>query len=100
MDQARWLIVLSVVVVMSTVLSLLHHFSEKSPKTIVNIDNPAKISTQKSSEPYLDSKVPGVARPIRKIRYSKPPSHVFSVETRTEFTKENELIKDKGKIIK
>ncbi|MEW6713278.1 MAG: hypothetical protein AB1403_25885, partial [Candidatus Riflebacteria bacterium] len=85
---------------MSSILSLLHHFSEKNPKTIVPIENPAKISTQKSSVPHLDSKVPGVARPIQKIRYSKPPSHAFSVETRTEFTKENELIKDKGKIIK
>ncbi|MFZ5950167.1 MAG: hypothetical protein ACOYXC_05660 [Candidatus Rifleibacteriota bacterium] len=100
MDQARWLIILSVVVVMSTILALLHRFSDKGPQIVAPIESPAEFFPKKNSEPALDSKLPAVSRPIQKIRYSKPPSHSFSVETRAEFTKEGELIKDKGKIIK
>lgn len=96
MDQARWLVVFSVVVMMIVSLSLLHRFSQVEKVEV------APATPGKTAAASWQSQSQSSSRPVAnsgKIRYSKPPAHVFSVENSAKFAEEQEQMKDKGKII-
>lgn len=94
MDQARWLVVLSVIIVMLTVLTFLSKQAEY-PSTvnqteIVQSQQKHK-KTEQTTRPYTASR-----RKIRQpsasnIKYSTPPKHVFAIDT-DGLKKDNEKI--------
>lgn len=99
MDQARWLVVFSVAVAMITTLTLLHRYS--TPDDADAVVNPG---VQSEEIPAWQNDASGSENsdtPIRpeKIKYSKPPGHVFSVENPSKFHQEEEEMKDKGDIL-
>jgi hypothetical protein len=97
MDQARWLVVFSVVVVMITVLSLLHRYSRPTNDIVDNVDVRVDQSrtalSQQNTEPSTQVGKQG------RFKYSTPPKHVFSMEKSSTFVEENKEFKDKGQIL-
>ena len=84
MDQARWFVVLSVVVVMLTVLTLLSRHSQ--PSTPASQTQTVKSEAQTSQPQQTERAYTASKRKIRQpsassIKYSTPPKHVFAIDT-------------------
>ncbi|MDD3147098.1 MAG: hypothetical protein PHD82_07335 [Candidatus Riflebacteria bacterium] len=97
MDQARWLIVLSVIICMTASLALLQRFAGQP-------DIPAgssEVFSQELVETPVASVLPevaaGTAAPVT-IRYPEPPAHIFSVPGHADAQNESAAFRDQGKI--
>lgn len=97
MDQARWLVVFSVVVVMIATLSLLHRYSRANDSAIANTDTIITQNLTGSSHQATRSSTQ--VNKQGRFKYSTPPRHVFSIENGSTFTEESKEFKDKGQIL-
>lgn len=98
MDQARWLVVFSVVVVMIATLSLLHRYSRSNDSAIANTEASGTQNRSESSQQVVHTSEQKFNRQGR-FKYSAPPRHVFSIENSSTFVEENKEFKDKGQIL-
>lgn len=98
MDQARWIVIFSVVVCMVATLTLLQRYA---PKSMAVIEKPevADVAQMPVARPVDKSISSGKTINYGQIRYPEPPVHVFSVGNAAETAKEAELMSDDGKII-
>lgn len=98
MDQARWMIVFSVVICMVLTLAMLQRFVpapaevEQQQETVV--ENVERVVTPAAAEDQ-----PRMSVNYGEIRYPEPPAHVFSIGDSAESAKEAEMIVDDGKIL-
>ncbi|GAB4270121.1 MAG: hypothetical protein Kow0029_06680 [Candidatus Rifleibacteriota bacterium] len=102
MDQARWIVVLSVVFCMMATLTILTKLFPKQPVLDSNDElNVETLPLYSRNEVRKNStkKQKGNWKPPEKIKYSKPPSHVFEVESGEAFAAENKEFEDRGKIV-
>lgn len=101
MDQARWLILLSVFLSMTVTLALLQKFSRHAPQTVEisasNLNGRSETS-QKADQGSPMRKDTGVRR-YREVKFSKPAAHTISVEGQSEFAGFEKLLQNEGKII-
>lgn len=103
MDQARWIVVFSVIFLMMTVLTILHRFSVVETINRTPIEKSEVLEKTTKGEKVSSSikheagawKSPAASS----IKYSKPPAHVFAVEENVSFIKEEEVKEDKGRIL-
>ncbi|MDN5280044.1 MAG: hypothetical protein PWR01_4009 [Clostridiales bacterium] len=100
MDQARWIVVFSVIVFMIATLTLLHKFSKPSVEPLAK---PAE-QNESVSLPVVSDQPEKVAQPSvmakpTSIKFSRPPAHVFAVENNEAFARENRESSTRGKII-
>lgn len=98
MDQARWIVIFSVLVCMVATLTLLQRFA---PKSSALIDKPESVAdSQLPVTKSADNNViAGKSINYGQIKYSEPPAHVFSVGNAAETAKEAEMMSDDGKIL-
>ena len=98
MDQARWLVILSVIICMTVSLAFLQRIAAK-PAVIV--ESPAADVESKRITAKIPDKVTAAEGAVNygQIRFPAPPGHLFSVNSAAEITRENELTRDSGKII-
>lgn len=98
MDQARWMIVLSVVVCMSLTLGLLKFFAGTAPVEIVQDELPAASSAELPPTLVIEKGTSG-SQSLREIRFPEPPAHIFSVAGQSEINRETEDFANEGKIL-
>lgn len=97
MDQARWLIVFSVVVCMTVTLALLQRYASQpqSAEVPLEVSAPEIIATpieRRQIETFKNSITPS------SIKYPKPPAHIFSLAAPADAAKEEVAFRDQGKI--
>lgn len=102
MDTSRWLVVLSVIFCMTTVLTTLNRSAnnknishlEKNNEVIeqndINQDKEIQIIFKKSATQKYKPKA---------IRFTKPPKHLFEMDTNQDAQNEQKEIKTKGLIL-
>lgn len=98
MDQARWLIVLSVVVCMSLTLGLLQYFAGSEPVEEIS----EAISDAPAEEVLPALRVaaePAAPVSLAEIRYPEPPAHIFSSVSQAEHDHESNSFANEGKIL-
>ncbi len=97
MDQARWLIVVSVVICMTASLALLQRFAGQPPAEAgqPEVSAPEIVVT---SEVYKPEAIAEDADTRSIINYPKPPAHIFSVSDQAESRQEDESFRDQGRI--
>ena len=104
MDNARWIVVLSVIFSMMTVLTLLNRYTARlRPTTAVageekaaNIRHVAAVSKPAVVERSSRREIPRFG----KISFTKPAAHTLMVDQPRDFEKMSESIKVEGNIIK
>ncbi len=98
MDQARWMIVLSVVFCMSLTLGLLKFFSGTAPVEIVQEEQTIGSNAELPAALVIEK---GTAEPqqLREIRFPEPPAHIFAVAGQAENNRESEAFANEGKIL-
>jgi hypothetical protein len=101
MDQARWIIVFSVVVCMIATLTILGRIYQPE---IIYIDGETGEMVQKHTSKTEDqsfSYEPKAwkTRKNKNIKYSKPPKQVFAVESPRAFQEEGRRFLEDGKIV-
>lgn len=99
MDQARWLVVISVIFFMFATLTLLSRLNQPSNKERL-MDVVATETLQKDSA-GLTSLVRSKGRRFGKgeITYSKPPEHVFAVDSESDIARNEKNMRTSGKIL-
>lgn len=100
MDQARWLVVFSVIICMMaalTILSRIHSYSRPvAQNEVVNAPPPVVAVSPERTE---TKKVGPARKRYGQIKFSKPPAHTFAVESAADFGRSETLNVDAGKII-
>ena len=100
MDQARWMVVCSVVICMIAALTLLQRYAvETAAPTAPLVALPEVVEKAVMAAPDNSGSEAAISNGYSQIRFSKPPSHVFSVGDTSEITKESESIKTSGRIL-
>jgi len=101
MDQARWLVILSVLLSMTVTLTLLQKFNRPAAKTrevsesaIRNTPGISGIG-QKSASSRENT---GVKR-YREVTFSQPAIHTVAVDGQSEFARFDELLQREGKVM-
>ncbi len=98
MDQARWLIVFSVVVCMSLTLGALKYFygtvpvlaaAESLPEEPTETSRPSIAVEIRAAEPSR----------LKEIRFPEPPAHIFSAVSQAENDRESQAFANEGKIL-
>ncbi len=98
MDQARWLIVFSVLVCMSLTLGVLKYFYGTMPaepsaaglsQEPVTTFRPSIVVETRATEPSQ----------LKEIRFPEPPAHIFSAVSHAENERESEAFAREGKIL-
>lgn len=100
MNQARWLVVFSVIICMIGTLTILSRISSSSKPMVQNeavkeespeiVVGPDKAETRK---------IGPARKKYGQIKFSKPPAHTFAVESAADFSRSEALNSDAGKII-
>ncbi len=101
MDQARWLIVFSVVICMIATLTILGRIYKPE---VIYIDSESGEVAQKTvneveAQDFSYEPKAWKTRKNKNIKYSPPPKQVFAVESPTAFQDESRRISEDGKII-
>jgi hypothetical protein len=99
MDQARWLVVFSVVLSMIVTLTLLHRYAGARQTEQITGLQPVNQVVKEVPGPVALKADKTKWRPPAKIEYSEPPPHTFVLETPQDFSLENEEKKSKGRIL-
>lgn len=98
MDQARWMIVFSVVVCMSLALGTLKYFYGTAPVEPVaegNYEEP----TQTFRPPVaVETRVSEPSK-LKEIRFPEPPAHIFSGVSQVENDRESQAFANDGKVL-
>ena len=98
MDQARWLIVLSVVVCMIAVLAFLHRNSRQPEKVA-----PVSVGSSSSTgSPFVSKYKPPTksgSSGFQSVKFSRPAPHTFAVDSSASFSAEETEMKDRGRIL-
>ncbi len=104
MDNARWIVVLSVILSMMVTLTLLKRYAGgprlETPTTVENVaqTESARPAEQNRSVISLPSRreIPRFGQ----VSFPKPAVHTFSVDQPRDFDKMNESIKNEGALIR
>ncbi len=101
MDQARWIVVASVVFFMVATLTILNKFSVpadfKEQKAVKEPVKQAPAQVKKLAKKTKN--LPTTWKEPTSVKFSRPPSHVFSIENPGAFKKESKEFSNKGKIL-
>jgi len=104
MDNARWLVVLSVIFCMAVTLTLLNRYAggsrQSAPVVLEQKEQTASTSTARSSKPQENRKSRRKAPRFSETSFPKPSAHTFAVESPQEVEKMNAELKVTGKIIR
>jgi hypothetical protein len=101
MDQARWLVVFSVIICMTGVLTILHRLSATS-RNLPGIEqgNTLQPAVNISANKVEHLKTDPVRRKYGRIKFSRPPAHTFAVEGSGDFSRIEAAGRDAGRILK
>lgn len=100
MDQARWLVVASVVFFMVATLTILNKFNAPDATGQTAIEKSVEKTAARSKGKAQRSKAsPTAWQEPTSVTFTRPPSHVFSVENPVSFKEENKEFNNKGKIL-
>ncbi len=99
MDQARWMIVFSVVVCMSLTLGLLKFFAGPAPVETVQEEQQIGANAELPAAMAIEKGPAAGSQSLREIRFPEPPAHIFSVAGQAENNREAEAFANEGKIL-
>lgn len=98
MDQTRWLIVFSMVLVMSLSLALLQKFSDREPLPVAAVESTTvEKAPAEMVEPLVKTPRP-TPDSTRRVVFPAPPAHIFAVNNDGEISREADSFTDRGKI--
>jgi hypothetical protein len=101
MDQARWIVVASVVFFMVATLTILNKFSAPADhNSQAAVEEPVqKTPVQIKSKAKSAKTLPTTWKEPFSVKFTRPPLHVFSVENPAAFKEESKEFNGKGKIL-
>jgi len=104
MDNARWLVILSVVISMMATLTILNRYSLRQPSEKVATVTEGAAGVQQRP---VEINKPVVNRPSRReipkfsqISFPKPAAHTIAVDQSRDIEKMNESLQNEGNIIR
>lgn len=104
MDNARWIVVLSVVFSMMLTLTLLNRYARNQrPDTPVVVEQTTQTAAPKATEarrPQVNLSSRGVIPTYRKVSFPKPAAHTIVVDQPKDAEKMKESLKVEGNIIR
>ncbi len=104
MDNARWLVVLSVIFCMAVTLTLLNRYAGGSRQPGPVIDEKKEQITRtpadRSSQPQENRQSRRKAPRFTEVSFPRPAAHTFVVESPQEIDRMNADMKVEGKLIR
>ncbi|PKL46124.1 MAG: hypothetical protein CVV42_17745 [Candidatus Riflebacteria bacterium HGW-Riflebacteria-2] len=104
MDNARWIVVLSVIVSMMVTLTLLNRYARQQPTDVPKaVEQVTKVSAPRVSEvprPEAGLSSQNEIPNYSKISFPRPAAHTLTVDQPKDFEKMKESIKVEGNIIR
>ena len=103
MDQARWLVVFSVVICMATTLTILKHlYPQKELNDLERVTNTESVALEIDNSKLPKKNITRFSLPSKrrlKVDFSPPPSHIFATDRISDFNAEAKNMKTKGRIL-
>jgi len=104
MDNARWLVVFSVIFCMAVTLTLLNRYAvgsrQSAPVVGEQKEQTTTTSAATSSKPQENRQARRKAPRFTEVSFPRPEAHTFAVESPQEIEKMNAEMKVKGRIIR
>lgn len=104
MDNARWMVILSVVVSMMLTLTLLNRYARSQrPETPVVVEETSQAAAPRAAEvrrPQVHHSSRGVIPTYHKVSFPKPAAHTFAVDQPKDAEKMKESLKVEGNLIR
>ncbi|OGK12640.1 MAG: hypothetical protein A2W80_09120 [Candidatus Riflebacteria bacterium GWC2_50_8] len=104
MDNARWIVVLSVIFSMMVTLTLLNRYTRQQhadvPKAVEQVSKASAPRVVEARRPEVGLSSGNDVPKYSKITFSRPAAHTITIDQPRDFDKMKESIKAEGNIIR